>query len=51
MDRKLDDGLPSSRTIQAYGDGSFCYYTNDRDYIYDEAVGMEGCGLYIKLRE
>jgi|GEM_PF-1493777 len=51
IDRKLDDGLPNTGTIQAYGQSDSCYKPDGNVYVYDEAVSTKYCGLYIKIRE
>jgi len=50
MDRKLDDGLPSSGLVHAFGETSSCY-AGDVPYIYKEAVDSYDCGLIISLYE
>lgn len=50
MDRKLDDGLPSSGLVQAYGVEDVCY-AGDAPYIYGEAADSYDCGLIISIYE
>jgi len=55
IDRKLDDGLPASGTVQAYGydtantpNNTSCYGDNDT---YQEQGGDLDCGLHIRIQK
>ena len=50
MDRKLDDGFPDTGTVQAYGNGQYCYDKINDKYMYDETISTRSCGLYIKFK-
>lgn len=48
IDRKIDDGLPGSGKIYAYGYQSSCY-GDIAPYIYHEGVDSKDCGLIISI--
>lgn len=52
IDRKLDDGLPASGTIQAYGLPLSCFGgSNASDNSYTESVTNLDCGLHIRVQK
>lgn len=48
IDRKIDDGLPGSGKIYAYGYQNSCY-GEDAPYSYKENVDSKDCGLIISI--
>lgn len=49
MDKKMDDGLPNSGTVQAYGATAGCYGAA-APYAYSSS-GNSDCGLYFRIDE
>jgi|GEM_PF-789651 len=48
IDRKIDDGLPGSGKVYAYGYQNSCY-GEDAPYSYKEGVDSRDCGLIISI--
>lgn len=44
LDRKMDDGIPTTGDVQAYGVGTSCF-TSAVAKVYNEAVATTDCGL------
>jgi len=52
IDRKLDDGLPATGTIQAYGNPDSCFGGEDlTDNQYAESDTTLSCGLHIRVQK
>jgi hypothetical protein len=54
VDRRLDDGLPASGFIQAYGDSASCFQgPNATDDVpqYDPTVSSKDCGFFYTITE
>jgi prepilin-type N-terminal cleavage/methylation domain-containing protein len=52
IDRKVDDGLPGTGFVQAYGVGNSCFAsipTLSAARVYDERVNSQDCGLIYRL--
>lgn len=54
FDRRIDDGLPATGSVQAYGFGSSCYSTlapgTGTNPVYDEGgSSSRDCGLYFRI--
>ncbi len=50
IDRKLDDGFPSTGTVQAFGATATCYGGFGEPFVYDERETNKDCGLYIRIK-
>lgn len=50
IDKKMDDGLPNSGAVQAFGTTASCYGAA-APYAYAEATGKKDCGLYYLISE
>jgi len=52
IDRKVDDGIPTSGQVQAFGKTLSCFQAkpSDTSYTYQEGVTSKDCGLYIRIQ-
>jgi hypothetical protein len=48
IDRKMDDGQPSTGYVQAYGVAASCY-TSATALAYDETIALKDCGLMYRI--
>jgi hypothetical protein len=48
LDRKMDDGLPSTGLVQAYGSPN-CFNLSDGKVVYNEKLDKRVCGLIFKI--
>ncbi|MDE1154053.1 MAG: prepilin-type N-terminal cleavage/methylation domain-containing protein [Micavibrio sp.] len=50
IDRKLDDGNPSTGYVQAYGKQTSCFMPFGATYTYNESVTQKDCGLFLRIQ-
>jgi prepilin-type N-terminal cleavage/methylation domain-containing protein len=50
IDRKLDDGRPTSGYVQAYGTAASCFAGTAADTFYDETRTTRDCGLVFRIQ-
>jgi len=50
MDRKMDDGVPATGSVQAYGLTASCFSASGGSYAYLESVSQNDCGLIFRLQ-
>jgi len=51
IDLKMDDGLPTTGTVQPFGYTGTCYKSFNGSFVYDETVTSRHCGLFFKITE
>lgn len=52
IDRKLDDGLPASGSVQAYGFADTCFGgTGSHQNAYQESITNLDCGVHIRIQK
>jgi len=50
IDRKIDDGVPATGYVQAYGKQTSCFMPAGGSYNYNESVTQKDCGLLIRIQ-